>query len=276
MVVVIDRKRPESMGEPVLTILGSRGSIPVSGDAFTRYGGNTTSLALSTNGEISMFVDAGTGLNAYGAHGLVLRPTVKVFLTHYHWDHIQGLSMLGQLWDGNCVLEIFGPGSPQDLLTQAIGPPWFPVSLSDQANVTFQGVDMPVTDESVLVTSFPIHHPQGGVGYRLDGPNTSAAIVTDHETTPESTSAVLGAIQGVDTLIYDAQYTPHEMAQHAGWGHSSWKDAVRIAADVGATRLILTSHDPAHSDDALDAILASARQSFPNTDAAIPGLTIDL
>ena len=271
-----DQELSDSTSVPRLTILGSRGSIPVSGDEFARYGGNTTSMALSSNGAVLAFLDAGTGLNAYGAHGLTLRPAVSVFLTHYHWDHIQGLSMLGEMWDGNCILDIHGPRSPEELLTQAISPPWFPVPLSEQANVTFGGVDNPIQAGPVTFTSFPIHHPQGGVGYRLDGPNASVAIITDHETTPETTPGLITVNGGVDTVIYDAQYTPGEMPNHEGWGHSSWEDAVRIAADLDAKKLVLTSHDPARSDDALDAIVEQARQRFENTEAAIPGLTIEL
>jgi phosphoribosyl 1,2-cyclic phosphodiesterase len=233
-------------------------------------------MALSVDGVVFGFVDAGTALNSYRDHGLALRRDVSVFLTHYHWDHIQGLSMLGEMWDGNCGLHLRGPGSPEDVLSRAISPPWFPVPLSEQDNLRFGGVAETVQMESVTITSFSVNHPQGAVGYRIDGPSSSVAIITDHETTPESTRQLLVAARGIGTVIYDAQYLPGEMSGHIGWGHSSWEDAVRFASQVGAGRLILTSHDPGRTDDAIDAIVASAREVFPNTDAAVPGLTVGL
>lgn len=233
-------------------------------------------MALSDGGAVFAFIDAGTALNAYRDHDLVLKREVSVFLTHYHWDHIQGLSMLGEMWEGHCALDIYGEGSPEETLTRAISPPWFPVSLAGQSNLSFKGLADPVEIESVTIRSFSINHPQGAVGYRIDGPTSSAAVVTDHETASGGTSRLLSVLRGVDTVIYDAQYLPSEMAAHAGWGHSSWHDAVRFAADLRASRLILTSHDPRRSDDEIDAIVASARERFPDTEAAVPGLTVDL
>jgi phosphoribosyl 1,2-cyclic phosphodiesterase len=259
-----------------LTILGSRGSIPVSGHAFCRYGGNTTSMALSSGREVFAFIDAGTALNAYRDHDLVLDRHVCVFLTHYHWDHIQGLSMLRDMWEGHCAIVIYGDGSTEDMLTQAIRPPWFPVALATRGNISFEGVAEPVEIDSVMISSFPINHPQGAVGYRIDGPSASVAVITDHETMPEVNQHLQTVVEGVDTVIYDAQYLPSEMGDHIGWGHSTWKDAATFASEIGASQLILTSHDPARTDDEIDAIVASAREHFPNTQAAYPGLIVDL
>ena len=261
---------------PTLTILGARGSIPVSGPAYSRYGGNTTSMALSVDGEAFAFVDAGTALIAYRDFDLVLSRAAAVFLTHYHWDHIQGLSMLGEMWDGNCTVSIYGEDSPRDTLTRAISPPWFPVSLAGQNNIAFKGVSEPVEIGGVTLTAFGVNHPQGAIGYRIDGPTSSVAVITDHETVAESTPRLLAAVDGVDCVIYDAQYLPSEMALHLGWGHSTWEDAVRFVSLVGADRLILTSHDPRRTDDEVDAIVASASEHFPDVEAAVPGLTIDL
>jgi phosphoribosyl 1,2-cyclic phosphodiesterase len=233
-------------------------------------------MALSAEGEVFAFIDAGTALNAYRDHDLRLDQDVSVFLTHYHWDHIQGLSMLGDLWDGECAINIYGAGSLEDTLTRAISPPWFPVSLARQNNLSFWGLAEPVVIDSVTISSFDINHPQGAVGYRIVGPNSSVALITDHETTPASTPRLLEAVRGVDWIIYDAQYLPSEMPSRIGWGHSTWEDAVRFASDAGAGHLILTSHDPSRTDDEIDEIVASARERFPATTAAVPGLTIDL
>jgi ribonuclease BN (tRNA processing enzyme) len=114
------------------------------------------------------------------------------------------------------------------------------------------------------------------VGYRIDGPTGSVAIVTDHESIPECDDVIADAIQGVDVLFHDAQYLPSEAEEHIGWGHSTWENAVAMAKRTGAKKLVLTSHDPRRTDDDIHAMVAAARVEFENTIAAGPGLELPL
>jgi phosphoribosyl 1,2-cyclic phosphodiesterase len=270
-------KGSESASDIALVVLGARGSIPVSGREFLKYGGSTTCFAIAEGNMVSAFVDAGTGLMSFRTHGLELAGQIPVFLTHYHWDHIQGVSMLGEVWAGACLFTFYGPGDPEPMLTESIRPPWFPVSLVDAPEpVEFGSVAQPISTGQITVTAFEVQHPQGGVGYRIQGPNRSVAIVTDHESLPACDDIVAEAIDGVDVLIHDSQYIPSEAVSHQGWGHSTWEDAVRMAKRVGASELILTSHEPSRTDADVDAVIALASQQFPNTTAASPGLRIPL
>lgn len=259
-----------------IVVLGSRGSIPVSGAEFVRYGGNTTSVALVVGDQIVGFVDAGTGLVAHGALGLELAPSIEVFLTHYHWDHIQGLSMLDELWSGGCEVRLYGPDDPREVLTTAIAPPLFPVSIVDDATVSFAPMPEEVVLSGIRFTSFPLHHPQGAIGFRIDGPERSIAIVTDHESGTPVDEEIAEGVEGVDVLIHDAQYIPVEREEHLGWGHSTCLDAMNLAKQVGAGQLVLTSHDPGRTDAQIDAIIADMAPEFPATIAAEQGLKIDL
>ncbi|MGI9529202.1 MAG: MBL fold metallo-hydrolase [Acidimicrobiia bacterium] len=259
-----------------LTVLGARGSIPVSGPEFVRYGGNTSSFAVSVGGVAVAFVDAGTGLAAYRSFVNALAPSISLFLTHYHWDHIQGLSMLDEMWRGGCDVRIYGPDDPGEVLSAAIAPPLFPVAIGDAASVAFHSMPAEVTVGGVRFISFPLHHPQGSIGYRIDGPTRSIAIVTDHESGSPIDDAVADAIAGVDVLVHDAQYIPAESADHHGWGHSTCKDALDLAKRIGATDLVLTSHDPGRTDEGIDEILLDIQDEFPGTRAADQGLRIDL
>ena len=261
---------------PRIVVLGSRGSIPVSGAEFVRYGGNTSSFALAIDDQIVGFVDAGTGLIAHAIHGLELSPSIDVFLTHYHWDHIQGLSMFEALWSGDTEILIHGPGGPERSLNSVITPPWFPVSLANAGNVRFQTIGRPVEVRGLVVTPFEVEHPQGAVGYRVNGPLASVAVVTDHEAGTERDASITRAISGVDVLVHDAQYTPAEVAIRRGWGHSTWEGAIDAAEAAGAERLLLTSLDPRTTDDDADSIVALARRRFPNTDVAAPGVVVPL
>jgi len=264
------------MPEAHITVLGGRGSIPVSGSRFARYGGNTTCFALVVDGVTVAFIDAGTGLIDASAHGLVLAPSVGVFLTHYHWDHTQGLSMMEEMWSGARNVCVWGPDDPATILERAISPPLFPVSIKDVPSISFAPVDGPIEIEGLTITPFSIHHPQGASGYRVTGPERSVAIVTDHEAGTDLDSEVLVAISGVDVLIHDAQYLPEELAAREGWGHSTHEHATTAAGAVGVTELILTSHDPRRTDSAIDAMVETAREAFPHTEAARPGMKIPL
>ena len=259
-----------------VVVLGSRGSIPVSGSEFVRYGGNTTSVALVVGSRIVGFVDAGTGLAAHATFGLELAPSIEVFLTHYHWDHIQGLSMLGALWSGDTDIVIHGHGAVERSLTSVITPPWFPVSLADAPNVRFQTIGRPVEIRGFAVTPFEVEHPQGALGYRVDGPSASIAFVTDHEAGTERDVSITRAIRGVDVLVHDAQYAPDEVEIRRGWGHSTWEGAVDAAEAAEAGKLLLTSLDPRTTDDDADALLALTRQRFPSTEIAAQGLVVPL
>jgi len=264
------------MSNAHITVLGSRGSIPVSGSRFARYGGSTTCFALVVDGATVAFIDAGTGLIEAGLLGLELAPSVGVFLTHYHWDHTQGLSMMDEMWSGACEICVWGPADPQVILERAISPPLFPVSISDVPSVRFQHMDEPVGIEGVTVASFDVNHPQGALGFRVDGPNRSVAIVTDHEAGSDLDAEILTSVSGSDVLIHDSQYLPAEVDAHVGWGHSTFADAAKAAEAADVRELILTSHNPDRSDIAIDEMVDRARDLFRNTEAARPGMEIPL
>lgn len=248
----------------------------MSGSRFTRYGGSTTCSALVVDGVTVAFIDAGSGLIDAGLMGLDLAPSVGVFLTHYHWDHTQGLSMMNEMWSGACDICVWGPADPQAILERAISPPLFPVSITEVPSVRFRHMDEPVEIDGLAVTPFNVNHPQGAFGYRVDGPKRSVAIVTDHEAGTALDSEILDAIAGIDVLFHDAQYLPREAKAHIGWGHSTYEDAARAAAAADVNELVLTSHNPDRSDVSIDEMVDNARGLFRNTEAARPGMEIAL
>jgi ribonuclease BN (tRNA processing enzyme) len=262
--------------ESRLVVLGTRGSIGVSGSGFARYGGNTTSFALVVGDEAVAFIDAGTGLLAHRAHGLSLAPSVHIFLTHYHWDHIQGLTMFDAIWAEDREVVIHGPGAVERSLTSVIAPPWFPVSLDEARAVRYETVSRAVEIAGMLIVPFAAEHPQGALGYRVDGPSASLAIVTDHEAGTGRDASIVESIRGVDVLVHDAQYRPDEVEMRRGWGHSTWVDAVAAAESAGVRRLLLTSLDPRSTDADVDRILDAVRERFPHSDVAYPGVEVRL
>ena len=76
-----------------------------------------------------------------------------------------------------------------------------------------------------------------------------------------------------DLLIHDAQYTPDELKQKKGWGHSSWEQAVEVAEQAGVKKLALFHHDPEHDDSFLLEMEKECQKHFPNAFFAQEGVS---
>jgi ribonuclease BN (tRNA processing enzyme) len=115
-----------------------------------------------------------------------------------------------------------------------------------------------------------LRHPGTTLAYRLTplSGGKSMAYVTDNElgsggsydTPPSWRRDLVRFLDRVDLLVHDAMYTPAELETHRGWGHSSYEEAVELAAEAGAKRLVLFHHEPEHDDGALDELVAAARR----------------
>lgn len=267
-----------------LTFRGVRGSLPTPQADRLRYGGNTTCLEIATpDAGQALLIDCGSGARELGdrllggdAH------TVHILFTHFHWDHIQGLPYFAPLFDPRFEL-VFWARCPEDELRRCLrlqmGHPFFPLPLDEVAALTqFRSIRSgePFDLAGLRVEAFPLCHPQGASGYRIEDGATSVVHASDHECGPQPAidDGIRRAAQGARLLVMDAQYTPEEYAGKIGWGHSSFAHAAGVAHDAGVERLALFHHDPAHDDDFLDQMLARAQEIFPATLMAREGDTL--
>lgn len=252
----------------LLDIHGARGSMPVGTAEFVRYGGDTTCYSLhQDDGDLVTIIDAGTGLRLLVPQISKPGTNVTIVLTHYHWDHIQGLSMCAPMWKGDLSLRIIGPGDVATAVSGAISPPWFPVPIADM-NIEFVSAPESFHLGDVEVTTFPLNHPQGGLGYRFNHDGHSVVVATDHEAGTDADQALIRHSDGVDMLVHDAQYLPSEIESKRGWGHSTWEEAVAVAKQAGVGQLLMASHDPSRSDAAVDELVASSVDLFPQSAGA--------
>lgn len=268
-------------------IHGARGSSPVSGSAFARYGGHTSCYEVVLSDGHRVIFDGGTGLlhlqSALSTVDAANAFEATVFLTHFHWDHIQGLPFFKPLYSPTSRIRFVAippPGHTIDsALDGAIQPPWFPVRLRDAAAaLTFEPLPaQPLRIGEIEISGVPLHHPGGVTAYRIASGGRALVIATDVEPDGGVSDRALRALaDGANVLVHDAQYTPLEWSTtRSGWGHSTWEHATTIAQAAQVQRLILTSHDPDRSDDAVDAILQSARTVFAPTDAASEGQAVE-
>ena len=267
-----------------LKFWGVRGSTPTPQLENLRYGGNTSCLELRLPDNQSIIFDAGSGLRNLGAtllkeaDGAAL--DLKVFLTHFHWDHIQGIPFFAPLFRaGNRVtFHSHCNGSLEETLEGQMARPYFPIDLASvAARREFVELDsQAVSFSGITVRPFPLNHPQGAVGYRIESGKTVIVYATDLEHGHDRLDRVLrDNATGADLLIYDAQYTPEEYGGYRGWGHSTWAEGVQVAKEAGAKQLLLFHHDPSHDDSFLDEIGDTARRQFSDVAPATEGSVVE-
>ena len=264
-----------------VTFWGTRGSIPTPGAYTARYGGNTSCVAVEGPGGQLVILDAGTGIRALGL-GLVERQNgavqAEILLSHTHWDHIQGLPHFKPFFAPGNAVRIWGSKqgttSLDAILHLQMDPAVFPVPLTAvSAALAVQEV-RPGGDFTVgpfRARAMQLRHPGTTLAYRLTPASGggSMAYVTDNELGSGGSYDIPSSwrrdlvrfLAGVDLLIHDAMYTPAELDMHRGWGHSSYEEAVELAAEAEAKRLVLFHHEPEHDDGALDELVAAARRS---------------
>lgn len=263
---------------------GVRGSIPTPVAENLGYGGNTTCLEVRTPANDIFVIDGGTGVRNLGI--ALLRESagqtlnLRLLMTHFHWDHIQGLPFFGPLYAKSNQVTFLSGLSPQavkDTLEGQMVGPYFPIPfhfLAAQKDFHQIG-DGGAGYSGITIRPFEMNHPQGAYGYRFEAGGAVIVHASDFEHGDARFDAILREYaKDADVLICDAQFTPEEYENRKGWGHSTWLEGTRIARDAGAKRLVLFHHAPEHTDQEVAAIEAQARAVFPNTDAAREGMSI--
>lgn len=259
--------------------------MPVSGPHTNRYGGHTICIDIDAGAPSLVLIDAGTGISRLHRDGSPADVSdYHVFLTHYHWDHIQGLLFFQPLYQASNSFTFYGHRwgelSSREAIEGALRPPWFPVPIQETAaRKRYVTIDRTVRQVGALqITAAPLSHPQGVTAYRIDGPNRSMVVATDSERGDATADAALRELAaGAHILVHDAQYSPKEYEdQHVGWGHSTWAQAAEAAHEAGVEELILVSHDPRRTDDEIDDLVTTAREAFEHTQAAFEGMQVEL
>jgi phosphoribosyl 1,2-cyclic phosphodiesterase len=233
-----------------------------------------------------VILDAGSGLRALGDRLLASGSPVQadLLLSHYHYDHLQGLPFFTPLFEPQNRFTFHGPRregrSVRDVLEGQMVPPYFPVTLDEvaRAQLEFRTVEpgAPFWLGEVRVTSAELDHPGGNLGYRLEYGGRSLVYATDVEHTDRPTEVLVELARGADLLLHDAMYTTAEYEARRGWGHSTWSGAVATAQAARVKRLVLFHHDPGRDDRGLDALVKSVHRQWPNVLAAREGLTLRL
>ncbi|MCK5797482.1 MAG: MBL fold metallo-hydrolase [Deltaproteobacteria bacterium] len=268
---------------------GVRGSIPTPGPETIKYGGNTPCIEIRAGSEL-IIIDGGSGLRALGQNLLDEMPVVvRMFFTHFHWDHIQGFPFFTPAFIKGNRLDLFGSnklsGTLAETLSGQMNFPNFPVSLHDMAaQISFHDLHEgeAVACGNAVITNAQLNHPGGAFGYRVEFGGHSVVVATDTEHYSCADHKLVELADGADMLIYDSMYTPDEYRgdgdrpPKTGWGHSTWEEGIKIVRAARIRKLVLYHHDPDHDDAFIDQLEADAQRVFPDTIAAREGLTLKI
>jgi phosphoribosyl 1,2-cyclic phosphodiesterase len=282
----------------LVRVWGCRGSYPVSGADFVRYGGNTACVEVQA-GDTLVVLDAGTGMRPLGLSLSSPEHEAKihrahVLITHTHWDHIVGFPFFRPLRDPHTHITVYGLRRAEQkleaLLLGSLGKPLFAVPLTAMpATIDFREVDVYesfAVAPDVQITTARLNHPYRAIGYRVESPGGCLAYVTDtapfdvilfgdeqvswsnenrtldaesQRTLDRMRQGVLDLCANADWVIYDTQFKPQEYAKRPHWGHSTPDHAIELALEAGARHLILSHHDPHRTDTEIDNIEAVYR-----------------
>ncbi len=282
---IIKNTSLEAIGDQIVKLLmtkiavkfwGTRGSIPTPGPRTVKYGGNTPCVSVTFAEDKRIILDAGSGIRELGNHLIKTQKKIMshIFLTHFHWDHIQGLPFFAPAFSADNRFSIYGCENQKTKLSKVLSDQmessYFPVPLKKLgAILAFK----PLTEgsyfiEGLMIKTLYLNHPGNTLGYLITHRDKTIGYLTDNEFTsgsikkPKSNHTscndynlkIIHAIQGADLVIFDAQYTPEEYQNKKGWGHSQYKNVLNVAMAAEIKKCVLFHHDPSHTDADLDKI----------------------
>lgn len=221
--------------------------------------------------ECGVLLDAGTAM--YRVPDYLTTATLDIFLTHTHLDHVVGLTFLFDILYQTPIEHVRVHGEMKKLaalrrhlFSKALFPAlppleWMPLTAN------------PLTLANQLVlTHFPLRHPGGSLGYRLDWPDRSLAYITD--TTARPDSDYIERIRGVDLLIHECYFPDGWEEKATLTGHSCLSPVAQLARAAEVGRLVLVHINPlAKSDNHIG--LETARSIFPRTDIGVDRLELE-
>ena len=274
-----------------IKIWGCRGSVPSPGGDTSRYGGNTTCVEVRLGDGSLVVIDAGSGIRNLGRE-LIRRSEsrhIHLFLTHAHWDHVQGFPFFLPAYQKRFTLQVWGgprnAGTLRSYLRQQLTPPFFPVKFAELgATLRFPARPAPeIRIDGTRIQAIPLAHPDGGFGFKFSEAGRSLVFLTDNELGfrhPGGLSFKHYAelCRGADLVLHDAQYTPEEYRLTRGWGHSTFPAVVELCRAAAPKRFGLIHHDPQHTDPELDRHVRDCRRAMGRRGAdcfgAVEGMEI--
>ncbi|MBD3318043.1 MAG: MBL fold metallo-hydrolase [Chitinivibrionales bacterium] len=253
---------------------GSRGSIPVCGKEYIKYGGDTTCMEVRSAAGDIVVIDAGTGIRCLG-HKLAQEGPQKITMlfTHAHLDHLLGFPFFAPLFMPRQAITVLGDphgmSSYRSIIDGLMTDPYFPVHLGGadiKARLAFRTIRPGRTFRvgGLKIRPISLSHPNnGGLGFRFEENGKVFVFLTDNELSYRHTGGLpfkdyVAFCRGADLLIHDAEYTSSDY--NPSWGHSLYTDAVELALEAEVNRLGLFHLNNKRTDQQVETMASEARK----------------
>jgi phosphoribosyl 1,2-cyclic phosphodiesterase len=262
----------------IITCWGARGSIPVSGREYLKYGGSTPCIEIRTKDDEVVIIDAGSGIRKLGNKLLEEnRKKYSLIFTHAHWDHILGFPFFKPIYTKGTYIDMFGCPFAQKTVKKMVSRtmmyPNFPVNFKDiNTEISYHGeCKDSFSINSMIVTPVLLSHPNQGIGYKFVEDDKSFVFLTDNELTFKHPGGLayqdyLSFSLNADLLIHDSEFTEGEYKITKSWGHSVYLDALKLASEAKAKKFGLFHHNQERTDEALDKIVEDCQRIIADSD----------
>ena len=235
---------------------------------FGTVGGNSPCVSVTFDDSTECIIfDCGSGIREMGIAQFAEKSKINhfhVFLSHFHWDHLQGLPFFGPGYNPAVKMEFYSPvGNLESIISGQMVHPYFPVNLNVMGSVkTFHYLEKDVDILGRTISMKKMNHPGDSYAYCVNENGKRVIYATDTELTSGDfikTDENIGFFKDADMIIIDCQYTLGEAIEKYNWGHSAFSLAVDFTANWNIKHMVMFHHDPTYDDQKLYGILQSAR-----------------
>ncbi len=247
-----------------ITFFGTRGSCPVSGERYLKYGGRTPCVLLETAGA-KIILDCGTGIVELG---LELEKSdqpinATILLSHLHLDHLIGLPFFAPMYNKNNTFTIYTESRDiTPLKSQIFGfmkPPYFPVNLESFVGIRCEPIDekgQVLIPPDITVKTFRAKHPDKTSVFRIEAEGKTLVYLLDYEIDfdLENEQSLINFVMDATAIIFDSCYSDETILEKEGWGHSSWRSGIELANRCNIKNLFLSHHSHEYDDSYIDSI----------------------
>lgn len=273
-----------------LEFFGVRGSTPCANKENMVYGGNTTCVQIRIpNTENLLILDSGSGIRNLGNRLIKQKKQLKgdIFITHPHWDHIQGFPFFKPIYVPQNKFTVHMPqqisGGCKEVLSGQMTYTYFPVTPEMlMANIEYITQSFNLQEYDGYKIEFMLaNHPVTTAIYKIHVGDKRIVFCPDNELIPNEDENrnpfyrhLKEFFRGADILIHDGQYARDTYGPRRNWGHSAWEEAVELCSSLGVKHLYLTHHDPDSTDAVLNAYtekLSSYTSDFESAQFAKEG-----
>ncbi len=281
---------------------GTRGSIPVPGEDTLRYGGNTPCVEIRASNKKLLVLDAGSGIRKLGNQldSCGFNEAVNILISHYHWDHIQGIPFFTPLYNKRCKINFYGQanneGGVSGILSRQMNSINFPIQIDElSAEINFNpiGADKEYDISDLKIETLQANHSAPTLCYKISENDKSIVYLTDNELAinegpdllenfEELNKNLIDFCKNCNYLIHDTMYDEVTLKEKRGWGHSGNISLAYFSMVAEIKNLILFHYNPDYTDVKIDQMLEetknylSQNNSPVNCIAAKEGMEIEI